>query len=419
MFIRSCGVISVLYTIIMRTILLRHLSPSDSPNVAGKIRNMSSYQRKTATDIVNLGNYDSCDINLLYIFIMHSPCPQPTNGWGAVPDDSDTNIGDDVERMRQAKEYLVNQSISKYIEKEKYKKITEEAFALCKRMDKELKVNNAPNQSSYFVDLLQKIQREPLNETRRTEYTTEMDQVAEHERDMKQEKLYFAKLIRIVLELNPSIMQHILSKQLPWKHCINIAPNLKNKKGEKLLRPNQLSLLNDADKNKTFYNSCDTSIMYILLRNACTKTIPPPVNRWANVVTGYGIGDDIERIRQIRNQFGHSDSASLSSSEYLQLIDQLREIYKRVDSPGHSCYMSPGKPLFLPMLEQIEKECMGTEILEQYMRLLDERNKTELDYCEKIDSVRLDLKYQHRTVMEEGMTLLHRFTLNCRDNVEY
>ena len=413
MYIRSCGIVSELYATIMRQILSWNISPADSVDVARKIRQISHEDWKTAMCVANRGNYGDCDFNLIYLFIVHSlhPRDQPANGWGNIPSESHIGLGDDIERMRDVKECLIKQDTLQVINKERYIVITDEALQICKRIDN----INPAIVSSYYVELRRSVLTQILDETIKTRYKHAIKQMCEKQADMQIGQTHFARMCKIVLELNPSILQEILQEQLPINECINKAPNLR------VLRTEQIDIINN-DVPHNGYKNCDTTLMYTLLRNLCKK-IPRPKSGWGKKVnnTDVGIGDDIERIRQRRNEFGHSPLAYLCTAEYNTLIHDSMEICRRMDATlpsTHSAYMAKTKPNFLPKLELIKKECnhLNNTTLNEYIQRLDEKNKVEMDTRKKIDHLSIQMKLYHEEQMEAGKKNCYRLntkTKNC------
>jgi hypothetical protein len=97
---------------------------------------------------------------------------------------------------------------------------------------------------------------------------------------------------------------------------------------------------NAANRN---YSDFDITLCYTLIRNICTK-VCKPTNGWGvhDLPQTYEttLGDDIERIRIIRNEiFGHTNSASISETEfqkYWSIISSVctrMEILYKVDFP--------------------------------------------------------------------------------------
>ncbi|XP_062604840.1 uncharacterized protein LOC134266639 [Saccostrea cucullata] len=103
----------------------------------------------------------------------------------------------------------------------------------------------------------------------------------------------------------------------------------------KRLRPEQEKLLIDAKHSG--YKNFDISLTYTLIRNICSTTkIPKPTKRkWggepaAGEVT---VGDDIERIRSIRNGLtAHVSSASTPQKEFDDTWLLMSDICKRLET---------------------------------------------------------------------------------------
>jgi hypothetical protein len=103
----------------------------------------------------------------------------------------------------------------------------------------------------------------------------------------------------------------------------------------------QWRLIQNAANAK--YSEFDITLCYTLIRNICTK-VCQPTNGWGihSLPQTYEttLGDDIERIRIIRNEvFGHTNSASVSENEfkkYWSIITSVclrMEIVTKIDFP--------------------------------------------------------------------------------------
>lgn len=68
------------------------------------------------------------------------------------------------------------------------------------------------------------------------------------------------------------------------------------------------------------YNNFDVTLLYKLIRNLCPSL--EPTNKWGNKPTrkDLSVGDDIERIRELRNAcFAHTESAEISNDDFEEL----------------------------------------------------------------------------------------------------
>ena len=83
-------------------------------------------------------------------------------------------------------------------------------------------------------------------------------------------------------------------------------------------------------------------LAYILIRNCCNIT---PASGWCKPVkpNDTHVGDDIERMRVLRNElYGHATIARLSNGDYNSFIRDIRRIMIRFDSchggTYHRCF---------------------------------------------------------------------------------
>lgn len=83
-------------------------------------------------------------------------------------------------------------------------------------------------------------------------------------------------------------------------------------------------------KNVPDYSTFDVTLLYKLIRNLCPTL--EPTNKWGNKpkVTNLSVGDDIERIRELRNTyFAHSESAEISNDHFKQLWNDAKSMIQR------------------------------------------------------------------------------------------
>ena len=100
------------------------------------------------------------------------------------------------------------------------------------------------------------------------------------------------------------------------------------------LRPEQVVVIKNA--NTHGYQDFDITLLYTLLRNVCQR-MPSPSQNWGvstmpspNEVT---VGDDIERIRLIRNKlFGHISEAAISETEFKDYWSIISDICTRMQA---------------------------------------------------------------------------------------
>ncbi|XP_062607995.1 uncharacterized protein LOC134269803 [Saccostrea cucullata] len=124
----------------------------------------------------------------------------------------------------------------------------------------------------------------------------------------------FAKLGMAINDVLNQIYRDILEMEVPPFLIYN---KVKASSIYKRLRPEQEYLLQNPQQSG--YKTFDISLTYTLIRNICSKIPKPTKGKWgeepaAGEVT---VGDDIERIRSIRNSLtAHVSSASTPQTEF-------------------------------------------------------------------------------------------------------
>ncbi|XP_061191637.1 uncharacterized protein LOC133199827 [Saccostrea echinata] len=147
----------------------------------------------------------------------------------------------------------------------------------------------------------------------------------------------FAKLGMAIIDVLTQTLRDILEKEIPSTHIYGKVNSTKLPKGVKGPNPEQKKLLDDAKKYG--YQKFDIILLYMLIRNYCSK-IDKPTNDWgfktlpaAGEIT---VGDDVERIRLIRNEvYGHVSSASASQDEFDENWSIISDICRRLKKFEH------------------------------------------------------------------------------------
>ena len=379
-FWRAWGIISEVHTTIFRNILHCQLSPADCSDVANKIRDIGSEQLRVARNVEAVGHYNDCDILVMYLLLSKGceQIPQPTAGWGSTPV-TGTTLGDDIERIWKMKKCILDHRHQRNFEKGKYKDIEKEAYGICQRMDEALvRFNIIYSPFPSCLTMLTTFYGKRIDAAIKKGFMREIEEIAQMKNDIAKEKENFAKMCQIVLDLNPMILQDILDEQLPWANCPREAAIL----CPRPLSRDQLKIANDVPVNG--YKECDTSLMYILLRNACKK-IPPPSPKWDRPPTGLSIGDDIERIRRTRNTFGHARCATLSTQQFNTLIQETRSICQRFDTcPSHSKYTKLQRDVYCTIVSEIENKSLDAAQQEMHAKRLREINESEKNVTDAV-----------------------------------
>ncbi|CAC5424550.1 unnamed protein product [Mytilus coruscus] len=107
--------------------------------------NLKKYERKTVQTMTTDG-YTKLDISVMYKIIKYFKLiDPPTRNWGANPLPNETELGDDIERMRKARNHLVHK-VDANVSEQSFTEFFENSITVSRRLDKYLK---KPEGSSY------------------------------------------------------------------------------------------------------------------------------------------------------------------------------------------------------------------------------------------------------------------------------
>ena len=138
------------------------------------------------------------------------------------------------------------------------------------------------------------------------------------------------------------------------------------------LNPHQTAVLQNAS-TKGDYSECDITLLYSLLRNL------PPTNTALRPTAGWGklpveawntsLGDDIERIRDIRNEvYGHVATTYIPDVLYTRYMAELQAVCLRMDHNHAVSLMSttPHHQSYTQILQYIQVTCMDPDSEARY-----------------------------------------------------
>lgn len=143
---------------------------------------------------------------------------------------------------------------------------------------------------------------------------------------LTKEEQNFIRFVKARDDVMPLPLRDILDWQIKPKDLhqkIQSCSVLNN--GEKRLDSNQINLTKKKD-----YSNFDVTLLYKLIRNLCLGL--KPTQGWGNVLNynDTTIGDDIERIRVLRNKLGHSKSSNIPDSEFTNHWTELTIVIERL-----------------------------------------------------------------------------------------
>ena len=161
------------------------------------------------------------------------------------------------------------------------------------------------------------------------------------------------------------------------------------------LNAHQMGILGNASARGD-YSECDITLVYSLLRNITpTSTAVRPTAGWGRPVAvgDTAPGDDVERIREIRNEmYGHVATTSLPDSKYNHYMQVLSDICSRKDTV-RSGYLTPASlrsQTYSQTLADIQVASIDPDMEAKYLQALKRMQETDKETRDLIDTARKD-----------------------------
>ena len=164
------------------------------------------------------------------------------------------------------------------------------------------------------------------------------------------------------------------------------------------LNVHQMAILANAS-TKGDYSEFDITLIYSLLRNLpVTNRTLRPSGGWGRLPIGarnVSLGDDIERIREIRNEmYGHVATTYIPDTIYNQYMADLQAIVTRMDTTHSGLLMSPPTPryqTYTQTLTDIQIVCMDPDAEARYTQEIQRMMETDRETRDLISELRGDL----------------------------
>lgn len=145
-------------------------------------------------------------------------------------------------------------------------------------------------------------------------------------------KVNFARLSRLINDLLAPVLRDILLCYYPCPE--DVQEKIRKTHLEDLFKKDMSKIL-DGDG----YEKCDISLLYKLIRNTC-QIIPPTINSKRKMTWGGNLipsrdckelGDDVERIRIIRNRvFSHAHSTDMEDGDLEKYFEISLDVCQRM-----------------------------------------------------------------------------------------
>lgn len=137
----------------------------------------------------------------------------------------------------------------------------------------------------------------------------------------------FARIGWVIIDIFPKILRAVIQMKIAadvmYTHC-STPPNWGRFSYDE---QNKLKSMNSSNT----YDLLDIPLVYRLLRQF--SLIPEPANTWGQQPSSNhtSTGDDIERIRFLRNDFAHRSNINTTQSEFDDTFSKFKDICRRMD----------------------------------------------------------------------------------------
>ena len=175
-----------------------------------------------------------------------------------------------------------------------------------------------------------------------------------------EDRTRFFRLSLVIIETLTQILRDLLLNEVSPTQLFE---KVKQSNYLQKLRPEQIILISDAKTRG--YQDLEITLLDTLLRNVCQNILPPSHN-WGIMPSSpdeITVGDDMERIRLIRNQlYGHISEVAIPETEFEEYWSTIVDICTRMQALLNTDYV---KKL------QEAKECtIDADTEKKYMELI-------------------------------------------------
>lgn len=158
-------------------------------------------------------------------------------------------------------------------------------------------------------------------------YNSARKRMALSKYESTRESTNFARIARIILGPCTDVLRAVLRKELsPSALSQKLKTFIANRPKKIPINQSQQQLINSGT-----YSDFDITLLYFCLRNLCS--IPAHKKKWGNDPSGMDRSPsaNIERIRILRNDYGHATNYCLSDADFEQKWKNIFQIVKELE----------------------------------------------------------------------------------------
>ncbi|CAC5403135.1 unnamed protein product [Mytilus coruscus] len=299
--------------------------------------------------------------------------PEPSSQWEVLPDEDHQEITDDIKRIVFDTNDVFNK-LGEDVSNTAYETFKGKVEGIVARIDSNLgqesckqcyeEVISLDTQLDICLSELQKLRKIDVTGTT-TPSLSDME-IQNGER--------FARIGWVIIDIFPKILRALIQMKIAadvmFTHC-STPPHWGRFSYEE---QNKLKSLNSSNT----YDLLDIPLAYRLLRQF--SLIKEPTNTWGQPPSSSDIstGDDIERIRYLRNNFAHRSNISTTQSEVDDTFSTFKDICRRMD-----VYFSNDRASgYENDVSRKETTPMDNQLRQKYQRSLQELEHIKLRFIE-------------------------------------
>nr|XP_034320582.1 uncharacterized protein LOC117687709 [Crassostrea gigas] len=203
------------------------------------------------------------------------------------------------------------------------------------------------------------------------------------------ENTNLARVAQMILGPCTNVLRDVLRKEISPSNLETKVRAYIAKTKKPLINQHQETLVYSKD-----YLKFDVTLLYFLLRNMCS--IQPHSNKWGNNPQSgdRSVSGNIERIRLIRNEYGHHSERSISDTDFKIKYQYIKGIVKEVENylGSSTKYQDEVKELKICTMDPTQSEKNIKELL---------------DLHEKIKDISEDVKEMKKTVLPWNIKVIY------------
>ena len=209
---------------------------------------------------------------------------------------------------------------------------------------------------------------------------------------ISKEKVNYVRSCSINVDVFPDILRHILQSDIPpsqiysqaqAKSAADRAARVRN---PFILSREQWTLLHNAAT--AGYGDFDLTLLYTLIRNLTLPSCVPPSRGWGlepSLPTQVTIGDDVERMRALRNKvYGHATSTAIPDNVFQGYWTTSANICSRMDTHY-------GGSKYIDMLNDIEKIEFVHKKVSDYIDIVTQQIQNDEQLKREVDALQIEM----------------------------